>query len=91
MPSSKTAVRRALALAVLTLLLPAVLPAAGVHSQAVKPAASVWSSLEPLWRLLVRAACDTGLADARSCPTVVTASGCEKGSTIDPNGGCTPH
>lgn len=91
LPSSKNAVRRVLALLVLTLLLPAVLPAAGARTQPAKPAASIWSPLGSLWDLVVRAACAKGISiDGKSCPVDTTAGGCDRGSTIDPNGGCAP-
>jgi hypothetical protein len=76
LPSSKLAVRRVLALLVLTLLLPAVLPAAGVPTEPAKPATSVWSPVEDLWKLLVRAACERGISiDPNGCPTKVTTGG----------------
>jgi len=93
MPSrSKTAVRRVLALLVLTLLLPAVLPAAGSHTPKAAPAASFWSHpLTSLWRLAVSAACAQGVSlDGDRCPAPTTAGGCDKGISIDPNGGCAP-
>lgn len=89
---SKTAVRRVLALLVLTLLLPAVLPAAGSHTPKAVSAETFWSHpLASLWRLAVSAACAHGVSlDGDRCPAPTTAGGCERGSTIDPNGGCAP-
>jgi|GEM_PF-6103942 len=88
--SSNTTVRRVLALLVLTLLLPAVLPAADNHTAKPAPTASFWSHpLQSLWSLAVSAACTQGVSLAGDrCPTPTTAGGCERGSTIDPNGGC---
>lgn len=90
MSSSNTAVRRVLALLVLTLLLPAVLPAAGNHTPQAAPTASFWSHpLQSLWRLAVSAACAQGVPlDGDHCPGPTTTGGCDKGISIDPNGGC---
>jgi hypothetical protein len=75
---SNTAVRRVPAFLVLTLLLlPAVLPAAGSHTPKAAPVESFWSHpFESLWRYVASAA----------CPVPKTTGGCDRGSTIDPNG-----
>jgi hypothetical protein len=90
LPSSKPVVRRVLALLVLTLLLPVVLPAAGVPTEPAKPATtSFWSPVEDFWKLLVRASCERGISiDPNGCPAPSTTNGCDKGISIDPNGGC---
>jgi len=85
--SSKIVVRRVLALLVLTfVLLPAVLPAADSHTPKTTPAASFWSHpFASLWSLVVQAACTL---DGDRCPKPVGTGGCDKGISIDPNGGC---
>jgi hypothetical protein len=87
LPSPKTAVRRVLLLLVLTLLLPAVLPAAGVPTEPAKPTASFWSPVGDFWKTLVHAACDKGISiDPNGCPAPSTTNGCDKGIGIDPDG-----
>jgi hypothetical protein len=82
--SSNSAVRRVLALLVLTLLLPAVLPAAGTHTPKPAPVESFWSRpFESLWRYVASVACTV---DSDACPVPKTTGGCDKGAVIDPNG-----
>ncbi len=91
-PSSKIAVRRVLALLILTfVLLPAVLPAADGHTPKPAPAESFWSHpFASLWRLAVSAACAQGVSlNGDRCPAPTTTGGCDKGIGIDPDGGCT--
>jgi hypothetical protein len=86
MSTSNTSARRVFALLALTLLLPAVLPAAGSHPPKATPAESFWSHpVQSLWRLALSAAC---VLDSNLCPGPTTKGGCEKGISIDPNGGC---
>jgi hypothetical protein len=75
-PSSKSAVRRVLAVLILVLLLPAVLPAADAPTQSASSAASLWSSLSTLWEAIVRAACERGISiDPNGCPTQTPPNG----------------
>jgi hypothetical protein len=79
--------RAALGLSLLLALAPMAAPlrAAGFH--AASPAPSFWGAL---WESIVQAACSRGLSlDPALCPAPATASGCDRGILIDPNGHCT--
>lgn len=83
--------RTVICLLLLILLLPAAsLQAAGNPAATPTP---LPAPLETIWELLKGVACEIGISIGSSnlCyETTAATMSCEKGITIDPNGGCTP-
>jgi hypothetical protein len=69
-----------------TLLLPSASLHAGESRAPAERTPALWSPLESLWQIIVRAACV--ISSDGSCPGPVVESGCDRGPLIDPNGGC---